>query len=209
MMNYDAANISDERAAAMTPIAPNGDVTFIVGPEGCRLRVFALFVMTASPVLDAMLGPNFKERHRLTQVDEAEIALPEDNAEALKIIFTVIHGHNDMIPTIPTPGLLLQIAIAADKYNCFTPLTFAVQVWLESAYSIIGADDPVGMWALAMAALIFGRHTIFAKATAALIMTFNGSYLDLVRKDDGIPGPVTQLKTAGRFFRARLSFLHC
>lgn len=70
------------------------------------------------------------------------------------------------------------------------------------------------MWALATAALFFNKQMIFEKVTSSLIIAFDGSYLNLVRKDDGIPGRETQFKIAGafsfpQFFFSRHTELTC
>ena len=39
-------------------IIPNGDIIFVVGPEEMRLRVQSHCLRAASPVFDAMFGPN-------------------------------------------------------------------------------------------------------------------------------------------------------
>ncbi len=89
--------INEGNAPTTVDIAPNGDVVFVVGPSKTRLRVYSLFVKTASPVLNAMLRPNFEEGQQLAKTGSAEIALPEDNAEAIETIFNVIHGRNDKV----------------------------------------------------------------------------------------------------------------
>lgn len=199
-MAHDAASAGEGSALPTIALAADGDVVLVVGPECRRLRVSSLFVKNASLVLKAMLGPNFKEGRQLTQLDEVEIPLPDDNAEALEIILTTIHGHNDKVPTTLSPQLLLQIAITVDKYDCHNSLAFVIRVWQESAYSAIKPSNGKGMWALAMAALVLKLQPTFAKVTSTLTFAFNGPFLDLVGKDDCIPDRATQLKTAGELF---------
>lgn len=119
-MSQSLGKTSDGSASGTVAIAAGGNVVFTVGPDGRRLRVFSLLVKTVLPVLNAMLGANFKEGHQLMQQDESDILLPEDDAEALEIIFTTVHGRNDRVPRRLSPELLLRIATAGDKYCCLT-----------------------------------------------------------------------------------------
>ncbi|KAJ3498301.1 hypothetical protein NLG97_g1235 [Lecanicillium saksenae] len=201
-MDYTTPSALDDSASAAATIAPGGDVVFTIGPEGRRVRVFSLFARTASPVLDAMLSPYFKEGYQLKQLGETEIPLPDDNAKALEIIFTIIHGQNDKVPDTLTPEELLQIAITGDKYCCFTALKFAIDKWLDHTYNIIDPGDPAETWTLALAALVFNRQSTFAKVTSSLVLCHAGSYLDLVRKDE-VPDRATQIKTAAMLEIAR------
>lgn len=121
----------NDKASTTVDIAPNGDVVFIVGPRGKRLKVYSLFLTTASPVFNAMLSPSFKEGSQLAQPGSSEIELPEDNAEAIEIVFNVIHGHNNMVEDKLGSETLLQVAKIVDKYDCFNSLAFAIQTWLK------------------------------------------------------------------------------
>lgn len=199
-MADDAASTGEGDVSPTIALAADGDVVLVVGPDRRRLRVSSIFVKNASPVLKAMLGPKFKEGHQLTQRDEVEIPLPDDNAEALEIVLTTIHGHNDKVPTTLSPTSLLRIAITVDKYDCYNPLAFVIRVWHESACSSVRASNGKGMWALAMAALVLDLQPAFAKITSTLIFAFHGPYLDLVEKDGCITDRATQLKTAGVLF---------
>jgi hypothetical protein len=143
-MDSVTTTIKELSARKTVDIAPDGDVVFVIGPSGTRLRVYSRFVKTASPVLDAMLGPNFEEGQQLAKTGSAEIALPEDDAEALEIISNVIHGRNDKVRDTLSPSELLQVAIASDKYDCLVSLAFAIRIWLSRK----DARDPKELWAL-------------------------------------------------------------
>ncbi len=185
--------MNEESAQKAVDIAPDGDVVFVIGTTERRMRVYSLFVKAASPVLNAMLRLNFEEGQQLAKTGSAEIALPEDNAEAIETIFNVIHGRNDKVRETLTPDELLQIAIASDKYDCFVSLTFAIRVWLSRK----GVSDPEELWALAMAACLFREREAFAKAISALVFNHAGSYIDLSRKHEAVMDPIMLLNTAG------------
>ncbi|KAK3292383.1 uncharacterized protein B0H64DRAFT_406507 [Chaetomium fimeti] len=201
---------SNEDSAPITvDIAPDGDVVFIVGPTQRRIRVHSLFVKTASPVLDAMLGPNFKEGQRLAETSSAEtssvkagpveIELPEDDADAIEIILNIIHGRNNKVPEQLSPNKLLQVALAGDKYDCLVSLAFAIWAWIGCK----GINDPEELWALALSAYLFQEEEAFAEATSALIFNHEGSYIDLVRNHEAVMDHVMLFNTAAMLEEAR------
>ncbi|KAK4245502.1 hypothetical protein C7999DRAFT_16311 [Corynascus novoguineensis] len=194
-MTSATTTINELSAQATVDIAPDGDVVFVIGPTERRLRVYSLFVKIASPVLKAMLRPNFEEGQQLAKTGSAEIALPEDDAEAMEIILNVIHGRNDQVRDTLSPNELLQIAIASDKYDCCVSLAFAIRIWLRYQ----GISDPEELWASAMAACLFREQEAFAEATSALVFNHAGSYIDLAKKYEAIMDPVMMLNTTGKF----------
>lgn len=149
--------------------------------------------MNASPVLKAMLGPYFKEGHRLVQPGLTEIELPEDNAEAVETVFNIIHGRNDRVRETLDPDRLLQVAIAVDKYDCLVPLMFVMNTWLNC----VSISNPVQMWALVMVAVVLRKQETFAEATSALVLNYSGPYLDLTNMYVALPDSITQLRIAG------------
>ncbi|CAH0019546.1 unnamed protein product [Clonostachys rhizophaga] len=178
-----SANLTEDsnKKDANVDIAVNGDVAFIVGPSCRRLRVYSLVLTNASTVFNVMLGPHFKEGHQLAQTGLTEIELPEDNAEAVEIVFNIIHGRNDRVSDTLDPDKLLQVAIITDKYDCLVPLAFAMKLWLKS----VSAADPVQMWALAMVGVILRREETFAEAASALILNSSETYLSLTNINVG------------------------
>lgn len=185
--------LNEESAQSTVNIAPDGDVVFVIGPTKKRLRVHSLFVKTASAVLNAMLRPNFEEGQQLAKTGSVEIALPEDNAEAIETILNVIHGRNDKVQEKLSPNELLQVAIANDKYDFFVPLAFAIRIWLS--HKSVG--DPEELWALAMATCLFGKQEAFAEATFALVFNHEGSYIKLAKKYEEVMDPIMSLRVAG------------
>ncbi|KAK3293822.1 uncharacterized protein B0H64DRAFT_173440 [Chaetomium fimeti] len=191
--------MNEENAQKTIDIAPDGDVVFVIGTTEKRVRVYSLFVKAASPVLNAMLGPNFEEGQQLAKTGSAEIALPEDNVEAIEIIFNVIHGRNDKVRETLSPRELLQVAIVSDKYDCSVSLAFAIRVWLSPR----GGSDPEELWALAMAAYLFREREAFEKATSALVFNHGESYINLSRKHEAVMNPIILLNTAAMLEEAR------
>lgn len=157
-------------------ISPDGDVILVVGPQAVRLKVYSLFLRSASKVFDAMLGPNWSEGQGLSKKTSREILLVEDDAEALRIICCVIHHRNDDVPQTLTPEQVLQIAIEADKYDLAVALRYASIQWLKPS----GISDMVHMGSLMVSALLFGDRDAFASRTLALVLYYTGSYLELL-----------------------------
>lgn len=54
-------SLQDNNPNTIFEIAVNGDLILVVGPDGTRLRVNALFLRAASKPFAAMLGPDWKE----------------------------------------------------------------------------------------------------------------------------------------------------
>lgn len=189
------ATSMEQSAPATVNIAQEGDVVFIIGPTQRRLKVHSLFVTMASPVFNAMLGPNFHEGQQLAKTGLAEVELPEDDADALETIFNIMHGRNDKVRDTLSPDEILQVAISGDKYDCFASLALARRLWL-SCYK--GVRNPVELCALDLAACLFGQQEVFFETTTALIAYHSGSYLDLIRKYEAAMDPVMLLNIAGK-----------
>ncbi|KAB5514896.1 hypothetical protein GE09DRAFT_1264300, partial [Coniochaeta sp. 2T2.1] len=133
VMASPSAMVDENDTGTMVHIAPDGDVVLVTGKTQRRLRVHSLIANRASPVLNAMLGPSFREGQQLATNGSTEIPLPEDDADAMEIILNVIHCRNDEVKKILSPGELLRVAIACEKYDCFVPLEFAIQTWLSQS----------------------------------------------------------------------------
>jgi len=177
----------DESSNSVTDIAVDGDVILVVGPERKKLRVHSLILKNVSTAFNAMFGPHFKEGQGLGGAYPKEIPLPKDSAAALELICCVIHSRNDAVPDPPLPSEVLQVAIAADKYDCAVGLKFAGESWLTN-YDI---KNTVELGRLMAAAYIFDSAHAFWKITLELIFHHEGSYLQLVDEDTRHAIPLT------------------
>jgi hypothetical protein len=120
----------EESGSSLTEIievASGGDVVLVVGEDKVKLRVHSLFLNTALKPFYALFGPDFSEGQNITRDCPKEIILPEDNADTLKIICSVIHLWNSAVPGFPTPGEAFPVAITADKYDCIDAFKYASQ----------------------------------------------------------------------------------
>jgi hypothetical protein len=87
----------------------------------------------ASKYFNALIGPHFSEGQNLGNQSLTKIPLLDDNAEAMAVIFNIIHSQNSAIRETPDPDEILQIAITADKSDCIVPLAYAIKYWLNCA----------------------------------------------------------------------------
>lgn len=123
--------VPDDRKEELANIAPSGDVILVVGAESLRLRVYSQCLRSASKIFDAMLGPNWSEGQRRSEATPTEVALPGDDAHAMRTICCFIHHRNDLEPDLLTAEEILQIAIEVDKYDLRVALKYASSEWLK------------------------------------------------------------------------------
>ncbi|PIA97626.1 hypothetical protein CB0940_06615 [Cercospora beticola] len=101
-------------------IATDGDLIITVNSQ-IELLVQSQFLTTLSPAFRAMLGSEWLRGQSLLFISAAipgRLNLPDDEAEAMKLLFLVLHNQNDRLPFLPTPKNFLDLAKAAQKYEC-------------------------------------------------------------------------------------------
>jgi hypothetical protein len=138
--------------------------------------LYSLFLKKASKVFNTMLGPHFSEGQILGDKILREILLPNDDAEAMAIIFNILHGQNNAIRESPDPEVILRVAIAVDRFGCTVPLAYAIKVWLNC----VNVTDDSKLWRLMTAAYWFDNAKAFKEISLALILHYKESYLQLV-----------------------------
>jgi hypothetical protein len=75
---------------------------------------------------------NFREATELRARGAAEIALPDDDARAMLVALSVVHGRLARVPpALPLP-LLVAIAVIVDKYGLHEALGLHTTVWLDA-----------------------------------------------------------------------------
>ncbi|RMD39276.1 hypothetical protein DV735_g5852, partial [Chaetothyriales sp. CBS 134920] len=130
--------------------APEGDVILVLGQPEFRLRVDSILLKRHSPVFRAMLGPNFSEGQGLSSSSPKDIALPDDDPDAMRAICAIMYHAFDHIPRKPTMQSIYDMARLADKYACHDVLTLASVAygWLKCEDST-GSRDMVNLLAVA------------------------------------------------------------
>ncbi|TEA12974.1 hypothetical protein C8034_v005547 [Colletotrichum sidae] len=182
-----------------TPVAPNGEVLLLVGPNTHEIRVHALILCNSSPVFSSMLRSTQHSYSETTSVSSAtpstpaRVILPEDDAFALDTICRITH--NRAIPQeikTMTPSQILKVAVAADKYDCAPALALAVEYWLgeEKLEGLRNAarDGCIGFGRcdLLMAAYWFKHERVFEEVTEFLITNAAGGYGGLGEEEEGL-----------------------
>ena len=99
----------------------------------------------------------------LDQDKPVELLLPEDNADALKIMCAVIHHRNNEVPQTLAAGDVLGVAVTADKYDCVDALKFSSGNWL-----LPGKNEAGDLMLLTAAAYLFQNAQAFKEITREL-----------------------------------------
>ncbi|KAF5243398.1 hypothetical protein FANTH_8220 [Fusarium anthophilum] len=100
-------------------------------------RVSSAHLMLVSPVFKAMLDGPFRESSR-NEDGRFEVKTSECNATTLLILFDIIHGHHRDVPKTMELGLLTDIAILVDYYECHEIVEMFAENWIAS---IIPEDE--------------------------------------------------------------------
>lgn len=86
-----------------------------------NLRVCSQVLRLNSTVFSAMLGKDWAEGKALIGATAGApccLNLPEDDAEAMKLLCLVLHSRSYTLGEHPSPSAFLQYAEVTDKYNC-------------------------------------------------------------------------------------------
>lgn len=167
--------LNDSSLTSIDEIATNGDIILVVSLEKRKLQVNSGVLKNASKVFNAMFGPHFSEGQNLPGNSPKEVSMPDDNADALTIICRILHLRNDSIPDSLTSSEILQIAIAADKFDCAMRLKFHVAQWLNPG----NTQDILELGRLSVASYILDNAWAFEQLTLAMIVRSKDSYIPL------------------------------
>jgi hypothetical protein len=167
--------LNDSSLTSIAEIATNSDIILVVGLEKRKLQVNSSILKNASKVFNAMFGPHFSEGQNLPGNSPKEVSMPEDNADALTIICRILHLRNDLIPDSLTSSEILQIAIAADKFDCVMRLKFHTAQWLNPG----NTQDILELGRLSVASYILDNAWAFGQLTLAMIVRSKDSYIPL------------------------------
>ncbi|KLJ13602.1 hypothetical protein EMPG_11464 [Blastomyces silverae] len=122
-------------------IATNGDICLEIrkmpGNTKLHLQVSSHTLCEASNRFDREFNSSWKESIERAEANSAPgekacvIQLSDDDADALILLFHVLHHKIQAVPTKCTPAQLLDLAVVADKYCCEKPLFPWTSVWLQ------------------------------------------------------------------------------
>jgi hypothetical protein len=167
-------------------ISTDGDTIFVIGPDEARLCVHSCLLQTASKVFRAMFGPFYSEGQRSDLISsKKEIPLPEDDADAMRIMCAVIHHRNDLIPGEMSSSDVLRLSVVADKYDCKIALKHATRHWLDHR-NVVSLKEQME---LMTAAYLLDHAQAFSAITYTMMMEHAGSYLPFAQDqvDFGVP----------------------
>ncbi|GIZ45915.1 hypothetical protein CKM354_000906100 [Cercospora kikuchii] len=114
-------------------VAAEGDLVVTVNNQ-IEVRVQSQFLTMLSPAFRTMLGPDWLKDQSLLSISAAEpgkLALPDDDGEAMRLLFLILHNQNNLLPYLPMPRNLLDLAKVADKYRCLPATKIAFTLWFS------------------------------------------------------------------------------
>ncbi|KAL7789136.1 hypothetical protein V8C37DRAFT_418111 [Trichoderma ceciliae] len=157
----------------------SGDLVLVVGTFRARFRVNSQCLGCASPIfryiIESRWGGNrgpFGHAYPTTR----QLQLGDEHVNAFYTICCVIHHRNATVPQTLAPRGLLQIAIAARKWDFFAALKFAMRDWLRHAEE----TDPTGKACLMVTAWLFNEPELFLACSQPLVLHYPGHYPDLL-----------------------------
>lgn len=159
-------------------VADHGDVVLKVGQgnDVVRIRVDSYILRFASRSFKAMLGPNFADGKNLSYDNPKEIALTDDDPEAIQAICQVLHLKNHSVVKNLESRTILKIAQTSDKYFLREAISFAMAKWL-SAKSMKSFED---CGRLLAAAALSDQLEAITHLTATLVLELTDSYITLI-----------------------------
>lgn len=131
-MSSTGAGTNTAKQATQIDIAEDGDVILVIntGSKQMKLRVFSQCMRAASKVFNAMFGDNWSEGKNLSTKKPTQIALPEDDPQAMLYICRTLHFQKtEDLPleiSPARPAKILNIAVLVNKYNLTS--VFATQL---------------------------------------------------------------------------------
>ncbi|RSL69675.1 hypothetical protein CEP54_002191 [Fusarium duplospermum] len=158
----------EDEVPFLREIIPGGDVILVVGPRKSKIQLSSHLLRTTSPVFNAMLGPNFKEGTLLRESQgPVEIALPDDNAQALYNVYSTLYGGHPDVNNLSVDEIY-DISILAQKYDLVDRLMFGCEAWFRTinkdTYGSIEED-----WKMLLAAYWLRSGLGFRNASRMLI----------------------------------------
>lgn len=146
-----------------------GDVSLVIGPEGCqvRIRVLKALLSFSSKYFNALFSRNFQEGGLAEQ--GGDVVLAEDEPDALVNLCKILHMQYTW-PKPMSPREILHLGIVADKYECVQ----AIHLTLDALFPRI-ARTMHGCWEmrdLIVAAYLLDYPDMFNRYTYKMSMSY-------------------------------------
>ncbi|KAG4427395.1 hypothetical protein IFR05_017123 [Cadophora sp. M221] len=188
--------LRDNKPSTVVKIAADSDVMKYSGcwaGKGEASCSFTISEGSLETLLHYVRGPDWKKGHNILNRDRPiELLLPEDNADALKVICAVIHHRNNKVPQTLAAGDVLGVAVTADNFRkpCTSsdlalifamPLSSNLEFCLDRSGDIAGVlgESAMSIPLLTAAAYLFQNAQAFKEITRELILNHDGPYLAL------------------------------
>lgn len=183
-LDFDQDHIVDPNLGQDHIIDPDGEIVLVVGEiSPLRIQVSFKVLCMASKIFKSMLSYHFREGRQFIALcgkSVVDIALPKDHKAAFLLLCKLLHFKS--IKRTPSVGLLCQLAILSDKYDCAQALQYASKIWLNDHAA--SAQTP-GYEKLLGLTYKFDDPVQFQAFSCQLIVEHEGSFDDLFL-DDGL-----------------------
>ena len=126
------AQARDQTASITTSLCEASLADGCVPGEEVHYHVSSRHLTLASPTFAGMLsGENWKEGIRDEVDDRYYLTASDWDAEALLVIFSVLHHRNRLVPRTVSLELLAKLAVLIDYYGCAEALESFTERWVE------------------------------------------------------------------------------
>jgi hypothetical protein len=167
-------------------LAPDGDLTLVVGSQQREIRVYSVLLNNASPVLkEIFLSQVQRFANMPFGTHRTYLHFPRDDAEAFSSLCTLLHKPNDQASR-PSPEGFLRLVELSTRYKCAGSISFALRYWIELLIPERVEGSPGNLpdlWAIMVAAHILDDHRSFSRITALLIQAKTESFLEMALQD--------------------------
>jgi hypothetical protein len=138
--------------------------TLLVSPQILRL---------VSPVFEAMFNGNFEDGQDLSVASPRNVAMSDDDPEALALLCMITHMHLGDIPNQVSFDKLADFTVLCDKYQCTT----AVRFWSKMQTTQLLSNPHAPMFEkLMFVTCVLDLHIEFEQVTLRMIRDCYGTF---------------------------------
>lgn len=133
-------------------------------------RVSSAHLMLVPPVFKAMLDGPFRESSQ-NEDGRFEVITSECSAPALLILLDIIHGHHRDVPKTMELGLLTEMAILVDYYECHEIVKMFAENWIASIVQEDGIERSTHQTNMSRLFIswVFGKEELFNTTVQTLL----------------------------------------
>jgi hypothetical protein len=147
--------------------------------EHVEMRVSSRHLTLASPYWDRMLNGEMKEADNLRKNGIVKIAIEDVDADALLLVFNIVHCKTYQVPRQVDLDMLAKIAVTVDIYQCHEAVAMYTDTWLGHLRHVFPnkfSRDAVLWIAISR---VFRKQEDFKSATRLALMHSRRSVQDL------------------------------